>query len=977
MTSSIPNAVAYEYAGNGATSVFSFPLRFLENTDLLVFVDGVQKVYATHYTVTGAGSDVGGSVTFTGGNIPASGTVVRLQRSTLPKQTVDLTDSGKTPGDTLEKQLDRLAMAGQDQSERIADIEELAGDLDDAIAEADAAAAAASASAVAASDSAASALAAKTNAETAETNAETAETNAEAAQAAAELAAANAAAAAAAAVVGVQQRGTVRAATTANITIATALNNGDALDGVTLVTGDKVLVKNQSTASQNGIYVVGVTPVRDAQFDTYSEFPGAIIAVQEGSTNADTMWLCTSNAGGTIDSTAIAFAAVSVTPPDDSITNAKLANMATTTMKGRRTAGTGDPEDLSPAQARDVMAVGVAVATRTALKALDTTLDGVAFLKESGREGTFVWRSGDYSSRIAADTAEGVYVKANAIASASGAWVREAADTPVWLASWFGAVGDDSTDNATAIAAANSAFTGGGGTLIFSTGVFRISSVTITKAIIFQGMGGEGHTVFKATTTTGNMISMTTNYGIGARNIYFDSVSTRTGGAYIYAVSLSRLIFQHLFFTKYYNGIHLEGCTSTVIERCDFRNGTPFATAPGGAAIRYSGAATSTDNRIQSVTMDANPAARPHLGIAAENTDALQISDTDVINHVAGLYMAPGTGQQCAATFVTNSYFDNCDTGILIAPTGTGVVPRATFNGVWASSASDTGIKVATAGGGVNMLQFTGCQVLFCTNRGLQLQVNCDARVVGGQYNQNGGDGILVAPGVTGFSVVGAQIKGNSGNGILLSGSNDNFVIIGNDISGNTTAAINGIVGNTGTKVIHSNLGVPEVVANKQIASVQGSAVALSNSSTAAQNIFAAANDTLTVLAATTYRFRASISLNTGATSHATSFGMGGTATFTSISYTSRATSSAAGTLAAPQMRRVETAAATALTAASTAVTTDIEIEGVVRINAAGTIVPQITFSAGPTGTCEVAVNSFFELEPIGSNTVAAVGNWA
>jgi hypothetical protein len=101
----------------------------------------------------------------------------------------------------------------------------------------------------------------------------------------------------------------VRAATTANITISTALNNGDTLDGVTLVTGDLVLVKNQSTTNQNGIYVVGVLPARSAAFDTYDEHPGAIITVEEGTTNADTAWLCTSNVGGTLNTTAIAFTA--------------------------------------------------------------------------------------------------------------------------------------------------------------------------------------------------------------------------------------------------------------------------------------------------------------------------------------------------------------------------------------------------------------------------------------------------------------------------------------------------------------------------------------------------------------------------------------------------------------------------------------------------------------------------------------------
>lgn len=192
-----------------------------------------------------------------------------------------------------------------------------------------------------------------------------------------------------------------------------------------------------------------------------------------------------------------------------------------------------------------------------------------------------------------------------------------------------------------------------------------------------------------------------------------------------------------------------------------------------------------------------------------------------------------------------------------------------------------------------------------------------------------------------------------------------------------TTAAANTV--EFDGKVFYANAVASsrQVVTTKQVATVQGTAVALSNSSTSAQNIFAAANDTLTVAASTSYRFRAKLSFNTGATTHITSFSLGGTATFTNIEYVSNATSTAANTLGTPQMRRVTTAAAAALTATSVAVTTDIWIEGVMRINGAGTIIPQVTFSAGPTGTCETAINSFFELEPIGSDTVAAVGNWA
>ena len=110
---------------------------------------------------------------------------------------------------------------------------------------------------------------------------------------------------------GMGKRGVVRAATTANITIATGLNNGDTLDGVTLANDDLVLVKDQSTASQNGIYVVGSSPARDDLYDTYIEHVGALIAIAEGTTNADTMYLCTSNKGGTLDSSDITWTKVS------------------------------------------------------------------------------------------------------------------------------------------------------------------------------------------------------------------------------------------------------------------------------------------------------------------------------------------------------------------------------------------------------------------------------------------------------------------------------------------------------------------------------------------------------------------------------------------------------------------------------------------------------------------------------------------
>lgn len=100
----------------------------------------------------------------------------------------------------------------------------------------------------------------------------------------------------------------VRAATTGNINIS---NPGTAVfDGVTLSSGQLLLVKSQSASAENGIYTFngsGSALTRITQMDAWTEVNGAVTTVDEGTVNADTMWLCTSNSGGTIDSTAIAW----------------------------------------------------------------------------------------------------------------------------------------------------------------------------------------------------------------------------------------------------------------------------------------------------------------------------------------------------------------------------------------------------------------------------------------------------------------------------------------------------------------------------------------------------------------------------------------------------------------------------------------------------------------------------------------------
>jgi len=100
----------------------------------------------------------------------------------------------------------------------------------------------------------------------------------------------------------------VRVATTAAITISTGLNVGDAIDGVTLADGDRVLVKDQSDASENGIYVAGSSPVRSADANASSEVTsGMFCFVEEGTVNGDNGFVLTTNDPITLDTTDLTF----------------------------------------------------------------------------------------------------------------------------------------------------------------------------------------------------------------------------------------------------------------------------------------------------------------------------------------------------------------------------------------------------------------------------------------------------------------------------------------------------------------------------------------------------------------------------------------------------------------------------------------------------------------------------------------------
>jgi hypothetical protein len=133
---------------------------------------------------------------------------------------------------------------------------------------------------------------------------------------------------------GISWKAPVRVATTGAGTLASSFENGDTVDGVVLATGNRILLKDQASGAENGIYTVNASgaPTRATDFDTGAEALGGAVIVTEGTANADKVFICTTNGPITIGSTSLAFAGLSaasalVVQEDDSTVDAAVTTI--------------------------------------------------------------------------------------------------------------------------------------------------------------------------------------------------------------------------------------------------------------------------------------------------------------------------------------------------------------------------------------------------------------------------------------------------------------------------------------------------------------------------------------------------------------------------------------------------------------------------------------------------------------------------
>lgn len=175
------------------------------------------------------------------------------------------------------------------------------------------------------------------------------------------------------AVQGITWKAAVRAATTVTGALASAYANASVIDGVTLATGDRILLKNQSTPSENGIYTVAASgaPTRATDMDANTEVPQAAVFVREGTTLADSAWVCSNDGAITLGTTGLTFVQFSTAGGVQSSTTtvAGITRYATTVETLAKSVSTAavTPASLTNFPAKYVATIGDGATTAIAV----------------------------------------------------------------------------------------------------------------------------------------------------------------------------------------------------------------------------------------------------------------------------------------------------------------------------------------------------------------------------------------------------------------------------------------------------------------------------------------------------------------------------------------------------------------------------------------------------------------------------------
>jgi hypothetical protein len=371
----------------------------------------------------------------------------------------------------------------------------------------------------------------------------------------------------------------------------------------------------------------------------------------------------------------------------------------------------------------------------------------------------------------------------------------------------FGAVGDGSTDDTTAI---QNAINEAAAVVYFPSGVYKVSSLNLIDGISLVGENPY-HSVILASDATSTVINCGVSNEI--KNLKITPSVTKTAG-FLVDIQGNGCLIENCELEDYYIGVNVGtiGDPVTVNARVFnsvFRSSNVRAGSGAVQFVNFSNAQISncviTGTDISSI--------QPDWGIRFQNGDTAFVTDCNVTVHGKALNVDTPAGLNCYALTVTGSVFDSAHqiTGGTAVASGTFAPAGNVFNtriaNCWFGLASiKSGCLLEPTGGGlIDGITFTGCEFTDNGESGF-LAVGGNSKnwiVTGGHSSGNAAAGIRAAAGTVNFIITG-HIAGPVGNrgpndkGIVVDvGSSNDYVIADNIVVGNTTLGLSD--GGTGT----------------------------------------------------------------------------------------------------------------------------------------------------------------------------------
>lgn len=389
------------------------------------------------------------------------------------------------------------------------------------------------------------------------------------------------------------------------------------------------------------------------------------------------------------------------------------------------------------------------------------------------------------------------------INDASGrSWYRLTEGRP-YNAKWFGAKGNGSTDDTSAlVAGATAAMAANRGFYIPGTLSFYLTSsaIQLTAGILIAGDYG---TTTISTNSPGNDVFYINAANVQIRDLTINSTVTKTSGSYINVVGGSAIKLFRLILENHLTGITIASTFPSIIDISEIYF---FNTLTTGNGMVIAGG---DEIRLRHIIMNSGANPQPNAGIFVVNSGDIVMEDVNVIQHGRDLLLSPGAGQAITSVYATDCFFDTSSQyGLLVQPTSTGSVERCRFIGCWFSSHTISGVLVTGSTGTVKGLEFIDCHAFLNGNNGFEFGYGSGFTLIGCQAAQNVNCGVEIDAGISGITILGCTLGPCGGFGannyglFIASGGSDHYIVANNQLQGNTTGQFSN--GGSGSNTIVS-----------------------------------------------------------------------------------------------------------------------------------------------------------------------------